>query len=236
MSRVNTAKKSLSEQDVISFLKSDPDFFVRNPLLAASVPVTHEPQGTTSLVNIRLQQQRARISALEEQLSELMTIASDNEKLFGIFADIYTALYSCESVNQMQRILVNELQSQLPLAAVNLHINESYFQIKAPHYNLAISAGKLIQIGRLKFAGSDHYLGPIAGLENMQLFAPDALVNSVALMALGERGKYGLLAIGSANATHYQEGMDNLLLSQLCRIISTLLPQLIPTRDQSNIL
>lgn len=236
MSMMNTAENLLDEQDVIAFLQSDPDFFIRNPMLAASLPVTHAAQGTTSLVGMRLQQQRDRISELENQLSELMKIAMDNEKLFRIYADIYTALYSCQSVAQMQRILMTELQSQLPLAAVNLHINEAYFKIKPQHAHLAISAGKLIQVNRLKFAGSDHYLGPVAGLEKLQLFGLNTLVNSVALMALGDRGQYGLLAIGSAKANHYQEGMDNLLLAQLCRIISTLLPQLIPTRDQANTL
>lgn len=234
MSIATPATIELNEQDIIEFLQSDPDFFARNPQLTNSLPVAHSVHGTTSLVNIRLQQQRLRIDELETQLSDLMNIAMDNEKLFRIYADIYTALYSCKSVAQMQRILMTELQAQLPLAAVNLYINEAYFQIKPQHAHLAISAGKLIQVSQLKFAGSDHYLGSIAGLEKLQLFGSNTLVSSVALMALGDRGQYGLLAIGSAKANHYQEGMDNLLLAQLCRIISTLLPQLIPTRDQVN--
>jgi uncharacterized protein YigA (DUF484 family) len=231
MSVMEQIDTGLDEQDVIAFLQSDPDFFLRNETLAASLQVSHQAQGTVSLVTLRLLQQRERIEQLELHIEQLMTIAADNGKLFGIYADIYTALFNCRSVAQMQRILATTFQSQLPLAAVNLHLNEAYFQLKSQHQPLAISAGQLVRIRQQKFAGSDHYLGPLDGLDKTQLFGADALVNSVALMALGEHGEYGLLAIGSAKANHYQAGMDNLLLAQLCRIISTMLPQLIPLRD-----
>lgn len=234
MSIVNIGSGLPDEQDVIRFLKANPTFLSQNPWVVEELSESAQEKSVTSLVHIRLQQQRQRITELELQLSELVTIAADNEKLFHIYADIYTALYNCQSVSQMQRILASKLQSKLPLAAVKLHVNEAYFKIKPHSAPMAISAGKLIQVNRLKFAGRDHYLGPISGLEKLQLFHADALVNSVALMQLGERGQYGLLAVGSANASHFQMGMDNLLLAQLCRIISTLLPQLMPTRDKAN--
>jgi len=211
-STLSTETPALSEQDVIAFLQADPDFFVRNNDLVDSLPISHGAQGSVSLVTLRLERQRQRIADLELQLQQLVAIAADNDKLFRIYADIYTALFNCTSVMQMQRILVTQIQSQLPLA---------------------ISAGQLVRIRQKQFAGGDHYFGPVAGVDKALLFGQDALVNSVALMALGERGEYGLLAIGSANADHYQAGMDNLLLGQLCRIISTLLPQLMPSRDNA---
>mgnify|MGYP001175630919 CR=1 FL=1 len=224
---------AISEQDVIAFLQTDPDFFVRNNDLVDTLPIAHAAQGSVSLVTLRLERQRQRIADLEQQLQQLVAIAADNDKLFRIYADIYTALFNCTSVMQMQRILVTQIQSQLPLAAVNLHLNEAYFHLKSQYLPLAISAGQLVRIRQQQFAGGDHYFGPVAGVDKALLFGQDALVNSVALMALGERGEYGLLAIGSANADHYQAGMDNLLLGQLCRIISTLLPQLMPLRDNA---
>jgi len=229
----NVETPAISEQDVIAFLQADPDFFVRNNSLVDSLPISHGTQGSVSLVTLRLERQRQRIAELELQLKQLVAIAADNDKLFRIYADIYTALFNCTSVMQMQRILVTQIQSQLPLAAVKLHLNEAYFHLKSQYAPLAISAGQLVRIRQKQFAGGDHYFGPVSGVDKALLFGQDALVNSVALMALGERGEYGLLAIGSANAEHYQAGMDNLLLGQLCRIISTLLPQLMPSRDNA---
>lgn len=226
-------KPAISEQNVIAFLQADPDFFVRNNDLVDSLAISHGAQGCVSLVTLRLERQRQRIADLELQLQQLVAIAADNDKLFRIYADIYTALFSCTSVMQMQRILVTKIQSQLPLAAVNLHLNEAYFHLKSQYLPLAISAGQLVRIRQKQFAGGDHYFGPVTGADKALLFGQDALVNSMALMVLGERGEYGLLAIGSANADHYQAGMDNLLLGQLCRIISTLLPQLMPSRDNA---
>ena len=226
-------KPAISEQNVIAFLQANPDFFVRNNDLVDTLAISHGGQGCVSLVTLRLERQRQRIADLELQLQQLVAIAADNDKLFRIYADIYTALFSCTSVMQMQRILVTQIQSQLPLAAVNLHLNEACFHLKSQYLPLAISAGQLVRIRQKQFAGGDHYFGPVTGADKALLFGQDALVNSMALMALGERGEYGLLAIGSANADHYQAGMDNLLLGQLCRIISTLLPQLMPSRDNA---
>ncbi|SQD79512.1 DUF484 family protein [Moritella yayanosii] len=227
------ANPAISEQNVIAFLQADPDFFVRNNDLVDTLAISHGAQGCVSLVTLRLERQRQRIADLELQLQQLVAIAADNDKLFRIYADIYTALFNCTSVMQMQRILVTQIQSQLPLAAVNLHLNEACFHLKSQYLPLAISAGQLVRIRQKQFAGGDHYFGPVTGADKALLFGQDALVNSMALMALGERGEYGLLAIGSANADHYQVGMDNLLLGQLCRIISTLLPQLMPSRDNA---
>ncbi|MCJ8350770.1 DUF484 family protein [Moritella sp.] len=226
-------KPAISEQNVIAFLQANPDFFVRNNDLVDTLAISHGGQGCVSLVTLRLERQRQRIADLELQLQQLVAIAADNDKLFRIYADIYTALFNCTSVMQMQRILVTQIQSQLPLAAVNLHLNEAHFHLKSQYLPLAISAGQLVRIRQKQFAGGDHYFGPVTGADKALLFGQDALVNSMALMALGERGEYGLLAIGSANADHYQAGMDNLLLGQLCRIISTLLPQLMPSRDNA---
>ena len=224
--------REINAEDVTAFLQANPKFFVEYSELAISLPIHHESQGSVSLVMLRMQQQQQRIAQLEAQLQQLMSVAADNDRLFHIYADIYTALFNCNSLTQLQRILVNQIQAQLPLAAIKLHLNEAYFQLKSQHHSLAIAAGQLVRIRQQHFLGGDHYLGPVAGLDKTLLFGSDALVNSVALMALGEQGQYGLLAIGSANANHYQTGMDNLLLSQLCRIISSLLPQLIPLRDR----
>ena len=52
-------------------------------------------------------------------------------------------------------------------------------------------------------------------------------MHSVALLRLGQQGEAGFLAFGHANPAHYHAGMDSLLLEQLGRFITLLLPTLV---------
>ena len=57
-----------------------------------------------------------------------------------------------------------------------------------------------------------------------------ALVHSAAILRLGEQGELGFLAFGHANPEYYHTGMDSLLLEQLGRFISLLVPTLVTLR------
>ena len=80
-------------------------------------------------------------------------------------------------------------------------------------------------------AGEAIYFGPIDEPDKQVLFGVEALVHSVALLRLGEQGELGLIAFGHANPEHYQPGMDSLLLEQLGRFVTLLLPTLVAGRD-----
>ena len=50
------------------------------------------------------------------------------------------------------------------------------------------------------------------------------------LVDAGEQGELGFLAFGHANPEYYHPGMDSLLLEQLGRFISLLVPTLVTLR------
>lgn len=234
MSSINQSEQLIDDAMIAVYLQQHPDFFHRHKELALGLKIPHQEKGAVSLVALRMEQQRARIEQLENEITELMSIASYNEKVFHVYAEIYSQLFNCRSLTQLQRILVTNLQAQLPLAAATVRINEGQFKLKSQYQDFKISPHKLEQIRHQRLAGEGVYFGQINTAEKAVLFDNGTLINSVALMELGDHGQFGLLAVGSANGNHYQPGMDNLLLSHLCRIISLLLPQLIPLRDQTN--
>jgi uncharacterized protein YigA (DUF484 family) len=57
-------------------------------------------KGTISLVERQLDRQRERIEQLEQEITELMGVASENERIFRVYADLYgrsTAARPCSS-------------------------------------------------------------------------------------------------------------------------------------------
>ena len=80
-------------------------------------------------------------------------------------------------------------------------------------------------------AGQSVYFGRLYDHERHLLFGEEALVHSAAILRLGEQGELGLLAFGHADAEYYHPGMDSLLLEQLGRFITLLLPTLVLLRD-----
>jgi len=220
----------LDDLQVAQYLSQQPDFFSRFPALLEQLKLPHGPRGTVSLVERQVQRLRQRIAQLEEEITELMGVAAHNEAIFKVYGALYSELIGCDSLARLNQVLERELQSRTEISAITLRLSSAWFDLPARYQGYAISAEQLQQVQLSRLAGRRHYFGRINQQEKAWLFGDCALVNSCALMTLGEHGEYGLLAVASADAGHYAPGMDHLLLGQLCRMIELLLPQLVPLK------
>lgn len=211
---------ALDEALVVEYLRDTPDFFVRHGALLEQLRLPHDHKGSVSLVEARLDRQRRRIQALEEEITGLMTVAGENERLFRIYVDLFPRLFACTSLQQLERLLARTFQQQLRLSAIRLILDPRW--VPTPS---APSAEQLERLYRERMAGRDIYLGRLGKDEKQRLFG-DAMVSSAALVRLGQDGKLGLLAFGSVDAGHYGAEKDTLFLSQLADVVSQLLPGL----------
>lgn len=210
----------LDEQQVAEYLRDTPDFFVRHQGLLEQLRLPHGQKGSVSLVEARLERQRQRIQMLEEEITELMTVAGENERIFRVYVDLFPRLFACTSLSQLQRLLARTFQQQLRLSAMVLAIDPRW----RPGATV-LSGEQLDRLYRERMAGRDIYLGRLGKDEKQRLFG-DAMVSSVALVRLGAKGEQGLLAFGSVDAGHYGAEKDTLFLSQLADVVSLLLPRL----------
>lgn len=79
-----------------------------------------------------------------------------------------------------------------------------------------------------RFDRAPVYFGRLPADEQKLVFRANAQpVESVALLLLGENTKYGLLALGSRDASHFEPNMDHLLISQLQALLTQVLPRLV---------
>lgn len=204
------------EQAVSEYLLKNPDFFLRHGKLLEQLRLPHEQRGSVSLVEYQSEKLRKRIRVLQRQLSDLMDVAKENERLFRIYANLQLKLFECKDATDIQICLETTVQDELGLDAVVLkpasgvnalpELQHAYFREK-------------------RFKRDHFYFGRLLKHESQTLFGEDE-VKSVAMVEVGAHPHSGILAIGSANEDHFHPGMDTLFIDQLRKILSLLLPMI----------
>ncbi|GAA3709272.1 DUF484 family protein [Oceanisphaera sediminis] len=215
------AETGLNDSQIADYLAARPHFFDRHRTLLEQLRLPHEQRGSVSLVEVKLDRQRQRIHELEDEITGLMTVAGENERIFRVYMDLIPRLFECTSISELERLMCRTLQEQLRISALRLVLDPRTYPSEQS------SAGEQLErLYRERMASQDVYLGRLGKDEKSRLFQ-DAMVNSCALIRLGKQGEMGLLAFGSIDSGHYRSGMDTLLIRQLADILALLLPRLV---------
>ncbi|WP_406704802.1 DUF484 domain-containing protein [Sodalis sp.] len=216
--------QTLDDEQVVRYLLTHPDFFIRNARSVEQMVVPHPVRGCVSLLEWQLGRQRAHIQQLEDDITRLMEHASTNEPLFNRLLRLQSDLAAADSLQE----LLNRLQRWargLGLAGAHVRLFSDRWQLCAPsgftHLALARSAFEPLRIQRL--GQGNHYLGKLNGPELLLLLPQVRQVGSVAMSLLGDDGSLGVLMFTSRDSQHFQDGMGTVLLQQL----ATLLPGLL---------
>lgn len=203
----NLDELKLDDELVKAYLQQHPDFFVKHQDLLTQLALPHETRGSISLLERRQEIQRARIVQMEDELSELMGHARQNEVIFKAISQIYISLVGCQSVAQMQQAVDDVCTEQLYLAQFRLlqPEDEAYLHLQA------------------KLNGNPSYLGRLNPDVLSAVFSKS--VQSVALVELTYQDQdndiiFGIAAFGSSSAHHFQPQMDTLFINELGRLLS----------------
>lgn len=224
MTEPRLQERDIDESQVLEYLARYPEFFLRHALLLDRVRLTHPRKGAISLVELQLDRQRERIDQLEQEISELMGMAAQNERLFRVFAEIYVELFACHNLFDLSRLLARAFVQQLRLSAVRLWLNPRHVALREGERLFLADTLSLETLQTTRLPGMTCYQGRLSQGERQWLFGQDVLVNSVALLRVGDAG---LLAFASADPSHFTPHNDTLLLEQLGRLLQLRLPELL---------
>lgn len=227
MSRVNLDQLPLDDELVAEYLQQNPDFFTRFAYLAEQLKIPHQQRGSVSLVELSLERMRDKIALLETEISDLLAVASHNERIFRVYVDLLPQLLRCTDFISLQDKLCQAMVEQLGLSQLSLRLNKAHLSLTQELEPFSLTAEQLENFWITRLSHEGHYFGRLSKGELGLLFARQEQAQSVAIMPLGERARFGVLAAASREADHYVAGMDGLLLGQLCEVIATLLPTLV---------
>lgn len=213
----------LTEDIVAQFLMDHPDFFQQHPELLGRIKVDTPERGVVSLVEVQVSKLRDRIGDLEEEITQLMSLAAKNDRLFHDFSNVQKQLLACEGFSQAAKIIEQKALS------LNLTAHIKIIDHSHPKYNINKIA--LDNFTKKFLNGHSAYLGRLRQAERDNLLAYDGLdqsstqLGSFAILPLGQSNPIGVMAFASRDGGHFEPNMDTLFLEQLVSVFHYLLMQ-----------
>ena len=147
------------EAAVLEYLSCYPEFFQRHGVLLDRIRIPHERKGTVSLVERQLERQRERIDQLEQEITELMGIAGENERIFRIYADLYGEIYGCQTLSEVSAVMDQAFVQRLRLTGLRLWLNPKKCQLNGTEQRFLAQGKALEQLLNQRLPGQEYYFG-----------------------------------------------------------------------------
>jgi hypothetical protein len=217
---INTDELPLTDELVSIYLQDNPEFFNRNNELMTGLRLTDVQRGTVSLVERQQQQLRQKVHNLEDEITQLMSVASHNENLFVLYSDLYLRLLDCKSASELLDCLTQTIKELLSLSDFKLYLVNA---VDITHDSLSKNDCQGVMQNRL--SNNDYYFGRLQQSEQQLIFSHNGTGSVVLVKLVHDECELGFLAISSDDAHHFDPRMDTLLLSQFKRLVAKLLQQ-----------
>jgi len=214
----------LTDEMVSAYLQDNPDFFTRNSELLTGLRMQDNHRGVVSLVERQQQNLRDKVHLLEEEITQLLAIANNNEQLFTVYSDLYLQLIDCCSLEEILDCLHQTTTKLLSLADCKVWLKTD---VNSEHSVLIKE--NCLTILNTRLADNDYYFGRLQKNEMALIFHHNDIfscsqIGSVVLIKLKSvDNNLGFIAISSQDAEHFDPRMDTLLLNQFSQLVAKLL-------------
>lgn len=210
-----------TEEQVVAYLKSHPDFFIGQEDLLMQMRIPHTRGSSISLVERQMMVLRERNTDIHNRLAHLMNVARDNDRLFDKVRRLVLEVLDAQSLDELMGVVDDSLRHSFKVAFSGL-IVFSDKQVSVGRSTSLKTAQQ--QIGGL-LVGGKAFCGVLRPKQLEFLFGDEqaAQIKSAAVVALDYQGIQGVLAVGSSDQQHYSNTMDTLFLTYLADVLARVL-------------
>lgn len=217
----------LDEQQILSFLRSNPDFFEQHTELLTELKLPHQSGTAVSLIERQVTALREQNEQLKSRLLNLIQVARDNDRLNSRMHSMIMDLIKANSMTALLDTLNEHLHNEFNADAIAVHltdINETQAR-ESGVKTLVITGNLKTQITEVLDAGKP-LCGRLTQEQLVTLFNEQATaLQSAAVIPIGTKAEQGLLAIGSREANRFFPGMGTHFLSHLGELVGQLLKE-----------
>ena len=216
-------KKDLKERDVAEFLLMNPNFFKSNPDVLNALEITHNSEGTVSLIQKQVENLRNDYNSTLGNLAQFLENAKENERIFSLTKKITLALLEQENITDLieeleKRFIKDFGASVCKVLFVDGEINKLP-KGRVVGKDLAIrSLGELIKPNQI-------YSGPIDADSKAKkfLFGNKKSIKVCVLVSLKTKSVTTILMLGSEANEKYSSEKDSLFLEFISDVASSLI-------------
>lgn len=224
---VSSNQTDLTEEQVIEYLRANPEFFVNNDYLLRELKVLHRNGSAISLGERQVQVFREHRDELKTQLEDLIEIARDNDAHFDKSRRLLLNLLEIKSIDEIELVVQETFKD-------DEKIDFSSVVIFGEQTDYPVSEIKLIgrqqaeeQLGSL-IDSANAVCGRFTEKQLHCLFSEDAeSIGSAAIIPLRSGETIGMFSLGSRDENHFDSGMGSLFLSYISEFISRMMPELL---------
>lgn len=221
-----------TEEQVINYLRKNPEFFVENEYLLNELKVPHASGAAISLGERQVQVFREHRDELKYKLNELISVARDNDAHFEKSKRLLLNLLEVKTLDEIEMV-VNEVFKN------DAKIDFSSILLFGKSSDYPASDVKIIELGYAKEqlgAILDQMHASCGRFSDVQLKClfpkVSEKIGSAAVIPLRHGELLGLFCLGSEDPEHFDSSMGSLFLSYISDFISRILPNLLLSSKQ----
>ncbi len=212
----------LSPQEVVGFLKSNPDFFSERTELLTELVLPHESGTAASLIERQVAVLRKRSVQLRRQLNELLAAARSNDVLFAKVRTLTLALLDVSAWHELNEVLATHLLADFDADFVCCHLAGARPNLDhlLGHANALPTAALLRNAQPACSALRAEELKRIFPMQDHEE------AGSAVLVPLPLRSGEGCLAVGSRDPGRFTADMDTLFVGYIGDVLARIIDRL----------
>jgi uncharacterized protein YigA (DUF484 family) len=217
--------EAVQEDSVVDYLQHHPDFFERHASMLSKVRLSHDRgAATVSLVERQVQVLREKNEKLERRLRELVEVARTNEGLVAKIHRLACRLIAAEGAIQLLERLEASLREDFGASDWRMVVLRTDVpgldKINDRHLKVASRESSELRTFDTFFESDRPRCGQIRDTQRDYLFGAGTVeVGSAAMVPLGPKGAYGLLAIASHDAERFHPTMSTDFLARIGEVV-----------------
>ncbi len=225
---------TISEDQVVDYLRQNPDFFVRQDDLLAEISLPHDSGSAISLLERQVNILRERGTEARQKLNNLLENSRNNDQLFDTTQNLILALLRAADATEIAEISQDQLSNHANVDACELIVVEQKGLDIAPTVRTQSSEhlkAEFEDVFRLKRT----HCGSLDQRAIDQLFQSDvASIRSTALCPVISNGEVlAILALGNQREDTFNINLDTLFLDFIGHVVGALLGKhVVPSKDQ----
>lgn len=218
-----------NEDTVMRYLRENPDFFGRHPMLLTDLSLPHDSGQAISLVERQVAILRERNIDMRRRLTHLLGAANTNDTLFEKTRRFTLRVLDCEDLDTLDAVLADTLLDDFAADHAHCFVSHRTAFTSRSHLIYCSSAQELPLLHLTQTTGLS--CGMLRVDEFQKLFGSAARADgSAALIQLRHGGLVGVLAIGSNDPMRFTPDMGTLFIRYIGDVLSRVLERLL-TRD-----
>jgi len=219
----NDKNSTLSAEQVASYLKQHPDFFINRDSLLAEITLPHESGHAISLLERQVKILRERSIESRHTLNQLMETAKYNDQLFNVTRALILALLMEDEVAQIASATEANLCTQPGIDACSVILFQADHLRNVEHMRL--ESPEFLQENFPTLLRDRRTLCKAVSKETAAFLFPhrSASIRSVALCPIGRERMLGVLAIGNKSQDYFNEDLDTLFLDFIGEVLESII-------------